>query len=482
MKLPYDWWIWGPDIQLEGNMDDPQRDYFDIISDYTRPGDNIIICLAEPSWHHDNYDNLHEISVLARKKGAKVCAVLAGDWHHYSRYTNKDLGVQFVTSGGGGAFAHATHHLKDQLDLRWAEKTDRTSRTADPSDSLSFNRMEQGIVKPGDAVDFSIKSYPLDVAGSMDLPSTSVASAPRSRPTGDFDLVSYRHHTSRIYPSRLRSRLLALKNLALPFRSTRFALLVGGIYFFYAWVFQVSAPPIDIKSMAPSGKVTSAQGLEFIKSVFWSSISPQRVVSAAKANPMFFFMLIALWAGLVYYVELGKGVLNSIGKFVIGSTHFLLHLAALLIVNLVAVLPALPLAGLVSMLFQSTGSPGYSLINDVAILASFAVVSILTGGLVGASIMGLYWTVTATLFNMHCGDAFGALGIRDYKHFLRMSFEPGRVTIYPIAVDKVPGRKGWRASTAAERSETPSQIVPKTPLAPHLIETPIVIDAARVKA
>jgi phosphatidylserine/phosphatidylglycerophosphate/cardiolipin synthase-like enzyme len=50
IKLPHDWWIWGPDIQLEGNLDDPQRDYFDIISDYTKPGDKIVICLAEPSW------------------------------------------------------------------------------------------------------------------------------------------------------------------------------------------------------------------------------------------------------------------------------------------------------------------------------------------------------------------------------------------------------------------------------------------------
>ncbi|MEZ5853923.1 MAG: phospholipase D-like domain-containing protein [Hyphomicrobiaceae bacterium] len=103
IKLPHNWWIWGPDIQLGGTLDDPQRDYFDIISDHTSPGDKVIICLAEPSWHHENYDNLHEISMLARKNGAKVCAVLAGDWHHYSRYTNKDLGVQFITCGGGGS-------------------------------------------------------------------------------------------------------------------------------------------------------------------------------------------------------------------------------------------------------------------------------------------------------------------------------------------------------------------------------------------
>ncbi len=113
IKLPHNWWIWGPDIQLADNLDDSQRDYFDLMADQTQPGDKIILCLAEPSWLHHNYDNLHEISMLARKNGAKILAVLAGDWHHYSRYTCNKLGVQFITCGGGGAFAHATHGLEE---------------------------------------------------------------------------------------------------------------------------------------------------------------------------------------------------------------------------------------------------------------------------------------------------------------------------------------------------------------------------------
>ncbi len=481
LKLPYDWWIWGPDIQLEGNLDDPQRDYFDIVSDSTRPGDKIIICLAEPSWHHENYDNLHEISMLARKKGAKICAVLAGDWHHYSRYTNSKLGVQFITCGGGGAFAHATHQLKDRLDLEWAEVTANATRQADPADPLAFNRMEQGIVKAGDHVDYGMKDYSLDVAATQ-AADVSPGGASRSGQKGSFNLASYSHHTRRIYPSKGLSRLLSLKNLALPFRNTRFALLVGAIYFLYAWIFQVSAPPIDVKAIIPAGKVAPQEALSHVATAFWSAISPERVLAAMKANPLFFFLVIGLWLGLVSYVELGKGLLNAIGKFVIGSAHFVMHLAALLIVNLVALLPALPIAGmLILLLGGSLSQGGQSIVSEISFLASYAVMSILIGGLAGAFIMGLYWTVTSVCFNMHCGDAFGALGIRNYKHFLRMSFEPDRVTIYPIAIDKVPGRRGWRASTADERAKTPSQIVPKSPLRPHLIEEPIEIDAATIR-
>ncbi len=71
--------------------------------------------------------------------------------------------------------------------------------------------------------------------------------------------------------------------------------------------------------------------------------------------------------------------------------------------------------------------------------------------------MGLYWTLTSTLFNMHTGDAFGALGIKDYKNFLRIKLEPGRATIYPIALDRVPGRKGWRWQLAQRRAAPVAQ-------------------------
>jgi hypothetical protein len=87
------------------------------------------------------------------------------------------------------------------------------------------------------------------------------------------------------------------------------------------------------------------------------------------------------------------------------------------------------------------------------------------------------------LLNMHTGDAFGALGIRDYKHLLRMKFEPDKVTIYPIAIDRVPGPKGWRAWTLGEiQPAEKSKILPITPLMPHLIEPPIVIKVADVRA
>jgi hypothetical protein len=70
-------------------------------------------------------------------------------------------------------------------------------------------------------------------------------------------------------------------------------------------------------------------------------------------------------------------------------------------------------------------------------------------------------------------DSFSALGIKNYKNFLRMKFEPDKLTIYPIALDKVPGRTGWWARNK-DTVEGPL-INPKRELKPRLIEGPIVI-------
>jgi hypothetical protein len=116
---------------------------------------------------------------------------------------------------------------------------------------------------------------------------------------------------------------------------------------------------------------------------------------------------------------------------------------------------------------------------EVLFAITYTASSILLGGLLGALIFGIYWAVMSAVFSKHTGDAFGALGIKDYKHFLRMRFEKDRLTIYPIAIDKVPGRRGWRVPRTGEAMPGHNpQIIPRQSLGPRLIEPPIVIEAA----
>lgn len=707
IQLPHNWWIWGPDIQLVDNLDDSQRDYFDLMAEQTKPGDNIILCLAEPSWLHRNYDNMHEISMLARKKGAKICAVIAGDWHHYSRYTSDKLGIQFVTAGGGGAFAHATHGLKNRIALNWATPTSAASTVASKTDTDAFNRLERATVGTAGR-DFT--QAPATAAATA-LASTSGV-APEPKPITDTDAgpggvgrrskairkedirsAAYDCHAEAIYPPKSTSRLLCLKNLGLPFRNRPFTYLVGIIYFIYAWAFVAADPrqsPITqrlassiseqiaaneaqiyddeeaikrihaiaadaraaeakitefeqklapkqrlmddldkrhsdtnqlvmstsgqieastasiasiskeiehVKSIAPpsdtaeadkllasikaledklaeqqrlrtelQARLASAQqtaatisaemtakGPEFdgirieimgLKSIVAMADQPDEMkakltplekslaeqqklraelkrkqadnggptlsdqlteilgsnkglsetfkglaaaslryvldigalMKAAELSPMFAFMLIGLSVGLIKYVESD----STIVKLAIGSVHAAAHILALLVVSWFASATGISLRG---YLLAATEGNAY-VDNSFRVLWNI-LVALFAGGLLGGLVMGLYWTLTSTLFNMHTGDAFGALGIRDYKNFLRIKLEPGRATIYPIALDRVPGRGGWRWKLAAgeQRPAHNPQILPVRPLAPRLIEkSPIVIEASKVLA
>jgi hypothetical protein len=106
------WWLFGVDIQLASDIDNPQKDYF--LSLGIKAGDRIILCTPEPDWIYGNiYDgknNLGLLESLLAGKGAKIVLKIAGDLHHYRRHVLvSDRGVHLVTAGGGGAFLHPTH-------------------------------------------------------------------------------------------------------------------------------------------------------------------------------------------------------------------------------------------------------------------------------------------------------------------------------------------------------------------------------------
>ena len=112
------WWVWGIDIALIRDMDQPQADYFVTIAEAMPQHANIILCSAEPGWYKaeargDAFRTLSYASLIARNanRDLRIPLVLSGDLHHYARYV-ADTGTQYITSGGGGAFLHGTLELK----------------------------------------------------------------------------------------------------------------------------------------------------------------------------------------------------------------------------------------------------------------------------------------------------------------------------------------------------------------------------------
>jgi hypothetical protein len=504
IKLPYDWWIWGIDVALGDSLDLGQVHYFENVAHRMHAGDKVVIILHAPDWLKPHYDALARICRIARQVG-EVCAIIAGDLHHYSRYESQSRNppLHLITSGGGGAFAHATHDRKNSIDVD------------------------------------------LKVAGTGPVAhahhAETSASAPKPAPTSE-EFRANRH----FYPTKIRSRLLSLKNLWLPFHNKRFALFLGVIYMVYAWVFQISvADPtvalkkaryvsiemqclidnpgepakVDVcntekktafdnklaelttpkdepsksaaaaKSTPPASAMTDKAkdakqeidtGMQKFRdnvqrqggwlNYFWGILSvqftPDRVFSGMLDNPAFFLMVAGLWVGLVGWadVTLKSAWLRWPAKLAFGTAHAGAHLTALLATNSVL--------GLIYNFSVEMSN----FMAKVAGVGLYTILMVLIGGILGALIVGFYFVLTSWLRGMHAEMSFAALGIKDYKNFLRMKFEKDKLTIYPIALDKVPGRYGWRARKPNDAPlDHEPLIVPARPMKPRLIETPIEI-------
>ena len=186
LQLTKTWWIWCTDIQLADDMDQPQADYFKIIAEQMPENSKIILCSAEPGWLYTktNRKSFEIVDYAARiakdyGKNLSVPLLLSGDTHHYSRYASEH-GLQFITSGGGGAFLHPTYQLEDEIQFDWLDKKVEVSLKRDPT---------------------------------TNKPSEKVA----------------------CYPSRERSRGLTWRNFWFAITNWDFAVLLGVIY----WIFSI---------------------------------------------------------------------------------------------------------------------------------------------------------------------------------------------------------------------------------------------------
>jgi hypothetical protein len=123
LRLPGHWWVLGLDIQLHGDIDEPQLGYFRSVSEQFERGDRVIICTPEPCWFDgkEKYRNLAYFQrSIVEECGGRVAAVLTGDLHHFAVYQEasgtgpRDL---HVTAGGGGASLSPTHTLPARVEL-----------------------------------------------------------------------------------------------------------------------------------------------------------------------------------------------------------------------------------------------------------------------------------------------------------------------------------------------------------------------------
>ncbi|MCC2110628.1 MAG: metallophosphoesterase [Hyphomicrobiales bacterium] len=190
VKLPHNWWIWGVDIQLSGYIDQPQINYFRLMADKLGDGAKVIICTAMPSWLYaveygnTEFHSIEYIAQIARNSNSDylVKAIVSGDLHHYSRYHASENDPQLITAGGGGAFVHSTHQLKEELEVPDINSDQQTAPT---------------------------KKFTLGKGG------------------GD----------CACYPDRETCRLLLWRNLGFAVRNWEFSIGIGVVYWIVSWLF-----------------------------------------------------------------------------------------------------------------------------------------------------------------------------------------------------------------------------------------------------
>ena len=100
-----------------------------------------------------------------------------------------------------------------------------------------------------------------------------------------------------------------------------------------------------------------------------------------------------------------------------------------------------------------------------------------TGLVIGGFIFGLNLLITCRWFDMNHNDAFSAMRLDSYRHFLRMRFGPnGEIAIFPIGLDAVPKRDQWAANSAwSTHNPKEPAYCPNSPMRPRLVEEPITV-------
>lgn len=179
-------------------------------------------------------------------------------------------------------------------------------------------------------------------------------------------------------------------------------------------------------------------------------------------SPGTFVILIAMLGGLVFFTDSN----SKWYKWVAGLIHGFVHLGAILFLGWLVSL-------LSSVIAAKLGVEENGFYWNLVWFPCVVVVSALGGYLLGAVIMGLYLFYSLHFRGRHDNEAFSALKIEDFKHFLRLHIDAnGTLTIYPVKIERVP--REWKP--VFKDGKEIEYYAPEPPINPQLIEKPIVIE------
>jgi hypothetical protein len=404
VKLPHGWWLWGLDLQLESQIDQPQRDYFQWIANtHLQAGDRVVLITPEPSWV-DESERLKRDGALAEEEmrvkrtepvhrlraietqtprfrslrvieqlvvdsnKATLAAVLTGDQHLYAHYLpNTDSNGHAphrITCGGGGAYLLGTHDLPATLRFRSGGGEQQYTR---------------GVT----------------------------------------------------FPDATTSRKLRNQMWKLPLKNPVFCGLLAVVYLLYLWLLQSA-------SKVPNAALNGASLMEYLtqfpltlKHAF--TTLPLAVLAVLIHSPATVLLTLLIVGGSAAFTAAGvKGdkLLSALG----GALHGLLHLILALLL-------------LWCMGHVNLGWLHLPLDQFRQVLL-FIVETAVVGGVLGGVLFGGWIVITNVLLRWHGEDGFSSQSIVDYKSFLRLRIDATGLTLYPLKIETVCRR--WKVGLGIE--------------------------------
>jgi hypothetical protein len=464
LELPHRVWLWGIDIQLHADVDGPQLEYFDAAAACLSPDDRVILCTAEPSWvevasgEREGYRNLAFIEAKVAARGARVILVLTGDSHHYARYAEAGDTRQYVTAGGGGAFLHGTHALPHEITLAGFDGSGAARLL---SRQATFPAPDESLAQVTHLLAFSLRNRAFALLWSTlwlvlgwCLFSASVA------PSGLLDLSdTFIGALARVGPTRA-----SLSNLPYGWMS-----LVGAVLLVPAIALASRRRTRVVNERRDDGVDQRRLALDLL---LWLTLAtapalvvglgPLEIFLGALTRSPLAVSLVALVAlGAMVYVSHARRAL----RVLVGLAHASLHVLLWLLIATCS-------AALLAPLARVPGALGLlSQLERLGVVTAWLVGSAAVAGLASATVFGIYLWYAGKYLPKQLNDAFSAIGIEDFKNFVRMHLDADGVVAYPIGIRKVP--TAWRVNSESDVSA--AFLVPGggARLEPELIEAPI---------
>jgi hypothetical protein len=237
------------------------------------------------------------------------------------------------------------------------------------------------------------------------------------------------------YPDRTTSWLRALLVGLLAFFNPIFSVFLGVVQFAMAWLAQAAV-------RRPDETVRSAM----------RGLSARGAADSLLRSPLALLLALAILGSWTAFSRLAT-TKYRITSFVLGFLHA--------VAQVVVIVPVI--------LFAARVAPGHGVWFGLALAAIMVVV----GGVVAATLAGLYLLITHVFFGMHDNEVFSALRLRSFKCFARVHIgRDGTMTVYPIGIRNTRSNK-WELQPDAPAGSPfysrPSGVMPT------LIERPFTV-------